>query len=104
LENLIGNLQNFDQEERYIVKLIIHKLYGASLFFRQTILRLIENKLIDIVYNTQKSSDILSVNEILEILSKFNLFIRVYNKWDEDTFEEEYCDVTCAGGLSFDKE
>jgi len=67
-------MQNFDMEERYIVKLIVHKLYGASLYFRQSIIKLIENKLIDILYTSQKSSDILSVNEILELLSK-NYFI-----------------------------
>ncbi len=64
------NMQNYDVEERHLNKIIIHKLYGASLNFRQTILKLIENKLIDIVYNTEKSYDILSINEILEILSK----------------------------------
>ena len=63
-------MQNYDVEERHLIKIIIHKLYGASFNFRQTILKLIENKLIDIVYNTEKSYDILSINEILEILSK----------------------------------
>jgi hypothetical protein len=79
LDNLIDNLHNFDFEERFIVKIIIHKLYGSSLLFRKPILKRIEQKLLDMAFNCNNITDIVGINEVLEILSKIKLFIRVYN-------------------------
>lgn len=73
--NLFQNIQNYDQDERAYLKLIIHKIFANSLLFRNKILKSIENKLLDIGYDCDKAdSAYLGLAEIFEILSKIILF------------------------------
>lgn len=68
--NLLNNIQNYDQDERILIKLIIHKLYSNSFLFRKIILKTIENKLYDISYTSSKYNDLVGIADIFEILSK----------------------------------
>jgi hypothetical protein len=71
--NLINSLQNYDHEERRLIKLLIYKIYSCSMIFRKMIIRSIENKLIDLAYDiSTKVNHIIGLSELLDILSKIN--------------------------------
>jgi hypothetical protein len=67
LNKTIINISSYDADERVIVKLLIHKLYSSSLEFRKQIIRKMEDKLLDILYNSSKVIDIIGINDILEV-------------------------------------
>ncbi len=69
LNSLLSNLQSSDCEERFLVKLLIHKLYGVSIFFRTSLLVLIENKFLDMAFGSERPADLVGVIELLELLS-----------------------------------
>jgi hypothetical protein len=68
-QRVFDNISSFDIDERNITKLIIHKLYGCSFQFRTVIIKTFERKLLDILYNSNKLSDIIGINDILELLN-----------------------------------
>jgi hypothetical protein len=67
LNKAISNITSYDSEERVIVKLLIHKLYSSSFEFRKLIIKKMEDKLLDILYNSSKVIDIIGINDILEV-------------------------------------
>lgn len=73
LSKLFWNLKSLDSEERQIIKLIFHKIYSVSFNHRALIIKLIERMLQDINYNSTNIKDVVCVNELFELMSKFIL-------------------------------
>jgi hypothetical protein len=46
---------------------MVHKLYGNSFKFRKIIVKKLEDKLLDILYSSNKVVDIIGVNDVLEL-------------------------------------
>ncbi len=67
LNKTISNISSYDPDERVVVKLLIHKLYSGSLEFRKLIVKKMEDRLLDILYNSNKAIDIIGINDILEV-------------------------------------
>jgi hypothetical protein len=80
-QRVFDNISSFDNDERNITKLIIHKLYGCSFQFRTIIIKTFERKLLDILYGSNKLIDIIGINDILELLNVTILLTVVYIRW-----------------------
>jgi hypothetical protein len=52
------------------VKVLIHKIYGTSIFYRKILLKIIENKLIDVSQSSIKGCDLCGMEELFDFLSK----------------------------------
>ena len=90
INKTVGNISSYDNDERNIVKLLIHKLYSGSFEFRKFIVKKMEDKLLDILYNSDKVIDIIGINDILEI-SMVRLYLhRVYIEWFGKTYKEKF--------------
>lgn len=67
--NLISNISSYDTEERFVVKFIIYKLYGVSIYLRNNMINLFENILLDMTQEIEKPSSLIGIVEMLEITS-----------------------------------
>jgi hypothetical protein len=90
-KKLLENISSFDSDERIIIKLILHKLYGSSYQFRNLIIKHIERKLIDFIYSTNKLTDISGINDLLDLLKVKFYLSRVYIRGFSKTGEEKLC-------------
>jgi hypothetical protein len=77
IKNLINNIQNYDEDERIFIKLIIHKIYGNSLKFRKIIMKHIEFKITELTSMCDSYKDIIGVVELIDFLE---CVIRGYSK------------------------
>lgn len=64
------NINSFDSEERLIVKMVIFKLYCASVELRKILLEIIEEFILD--FNSNREYQITGLVECFDILSKSN--------------------------------
>jgi hypothetical protein len=72
LYTFLLNINSFDSEERLIVKIVVFKLYCASVELRKILLEIIEEFILD--FNSNREYQITGLVECFDILSK-QLFI-----------------------------